>query len=292
LYPVIVEQAFRGVTEPTLMVHRANPTLRIEPGEPYLIAGMRSNNYLFPFPEMAHLVPVEEYVDAMRALPIAAAQREVRFFSSTTSGATVLGTLKDRLGAPLGGVRIEATAGTGVREAITTEDGSFTISGLESGRVTLKPLLHDELGVINTSALTFQIVERGCKTVRLTAALNGRLSGRIISATGKSLAGVELVLQQVDLQRQDPPGIEMVSPHGPRLARTSVRPNEDGTFQFSGQGPGSYLLSAHLEVRVNDGKVRRVSTFYPGTPDAALATPITIGKATEHNGFDFLVITE
>jgi hypothetical protein len=43
---------------------------------------------------------------------------------------------------------------------------------------------------------------------------------------------------------------------------------------------------------VNDGKVRRVSTFYPGTPDAALATPITIGKATEHNGFDFLVITE
>jgi hypothetical protein len=70
-----------------------------------------------------------------------------------------------------------------------------------------------------------------------------------------------------------------------------VRPNKDGTFEFSGQVPGSYVLSAGIE-RVENGKRRRLTTYFPGTPDWAAAVPIVIGKATQHAGFDFLVITE
>jgi hypothetical protein len=217
-----------------------------------------------PFMRALNLVPVDDYLDAVFATPVASAQRDLQFFTSTASGATILGTLQTRTNAPLAGVRIEITSPAGVREAITTEDGSFMASGIGSGRLTLKPFLNDDLGVVNTSALTFEIVEGGCKTVRLTAALNGRVSGRIISATGKSLAGVEIVLQS-------------------ELSRTTARPSEDGTFQFSGQIPGSYLLSAHLDT---------ITTFYPGVPDAASATPIIIGRATQHDGFDFLVMTE
>ena len=286
LFPVIVEQAFRGVTEPTLMLRSLNPSLRMEPGERYLITGIRTTNMLPPFLKTVSLVPVDDYVDAASATAVASAQQELRFFAATARGGTILGTLEDRAGAPLAGVRIEVRAGTGVRETITREDGSFTASGIESGRVTIKPFLNDDLGVVNASALTFQIVERGCKTVRLTAALNGRLSGRIISATGKSLAFVEVNLQQVDLQRLAG-GLWFDR----NLPRTSVRPSEDGTFQFSGQIPGSYLLSAYVETVV-DGKVRHVTTFYPGTPDPTTAAPITIGRATQHDGFDFFVMNE
>jgi len=285
LFPVIVEQAFRGVTEPTLMLRRTNTALRMEPGERYLITGTRTTNMLPAF-KMLNLAPVDDYVDAASATAVASAQQELRFFAATAPGGTILGTLEDRAGAPLAGVRIEVRGGIGVRETITREDGSFTASGIESGRVTIKPFLNDDLGVVNASALTFQIVERGCKTVRLTAALNGRLSGRIISATGKSLAFVEVNLQQVDLQRLAG-GLWFDR----NLPRTSVRPSEDGTFQFSGQIPGSYLLSAYVETVV-DGKVRHVTTFYPGTPDALTAAPITIGRATQHDGFDFFVMNE
>jgi hypothetical protein len=285
LFPVIVEQAFRGVTEPTLMLRRTNTALRMEPGERYLITGTRTTNMLPAF-KMLNLAPVDDYVDAASATAVASAQQELRFFAATAPGGTILGTLEDRAGAPLAGVRIEVRGGIGVRETITREDGSFTASGIESGRVTIKPFLNDDLGVVNASALTFQIVERGCKTVRLTAALNGRLSGRIISATGKSLAFVEVSLQQVDLQRLAG-GLWFDR----NLPRTSVRPSEDGTFQFSGQIPGSYLLSAYVETVV-DGKVRHVTTFYPGTPDPTTAAPITIGRATQHDGFDFFVMNE
>ena len=285
LFPVIVEQAFRGVTEPTLMLRRADTALRMEPGERYLITGTRTTSILPAF-KMLNLAPVDDYVDAASATAVASAQQELRFFAATAPGGTILGTLEDRAGAPLAGVRIEVRGGIGVRETITREDGSFTASGIESGRVTIKPFLNDDLGVVNASALTFQIVERGCKTVRLTAALNGRLSGRIISATGKSLAFVEVSLQQVDLQR-----LAGGSWFDRNLPRTSVRPGEDGTFQFSGQIPGSYLLSAYVETVV-DGKVRHVTTFYPGTPDALTAAPITIGRATQYDGFDFFVMTD
>jgi hypothetical protein len=285
LFPVIVEQAFRGVTEPTLMLRRADTALRMEPGERYLITGTRTTSILPAF-KMLNLAPVDDYVDAASATAVASAQQELRFFAATAPGGTILGTLEDRAGAPLAGVRIEVRGGIGVRETITREDGSFTASGIESGRVTIKPFLNDDLGVVNASALTFQIVERGCKTVRLTAALNGRLSGRIISATGKSLAFVEVSLQQVDLQRLAG-GLWFDR----NLPRTSVRPSEDGTFQFSGQIPGSYLLSAYVETVV-DGKVRHVTTFYPGTPDALTAAPITIGRATQYDGFDFFVMTD
>jgi hypothetical protein len=46
LFPVIVEQAFRGVTEPTLMLRSLNPSLRMEPGERYLITGIRTTKHV------------------------------------------------------------------------------------------------------------------------------------------------------------------------------------------------------------------------------------------------------
>jgi len=165
---------------------------------------------------------------------------------------------------------------------MTRADGSFVVSGIESGRLEIRPLLHEDLTVVNRSALTFQVGKGGCKTVRLTAALNGRLRGRIIGTTDNSLDGVELVLQGLDSSGRV---------GGSHYPSTTVRPNDDGTFEFSGQSPGSYVLSARF-VRVEDGKRRYLITYFPGTPDVAAAVPIIIGRATQHDGFDFLVTTE
>jgi hypothetical protein len=234
LVPVSVERAFRGATEPTLMLRRADPAMKMEPGELYLISGYRSKNLIPPFPEMADLGNLDEYVDAARITPVALAQHALQFLASTVSGATIMGTLRmhsygELAGDPLTGIQIAVSSGTHVVETMTRPDGSFIVSGIESGRLEIRPLLHDDLAVVNKSALTLQIGEGGCKSVNLTAGQNGRLRGRIFSATGTSLNGVTLALQGVDSSGR------MGGSHSPRI---SVRPNEDGTFAFSGVPQG------------------------------------------------------
>ena len=287
LIPVSVEQAFRGVTESTMMLHRMDPSMTLEPGELYLISGMRSKILIPHFPEMPDLGGVIEYVDPARVTPVALARRDLQFLASTASGATVIGTLQmhswgDGPSDPMAGVRIVVSSGTRAVETTTRADGSFIVSGIGPGRLEIRPILRGDLTVDNRAALTFQIEEGGCHAVQLTAALNGRLRGRILSATGNSLKGVEVVLYGMDSSGG------LGSSNRPRI---SVRPNEDGTFEFYGVPPGSYLLSAGLE-KMEDGKRRYLNTFFPGTSDVTAAVPVVIGKATQHDGFDFLVTTE
>jgi len=284
--PVSVERAFRGVTEPTVMVLQKS-RVRMEPGELYLIGGGRSNNLMPPFPEMSDLVTFVDYVETQQVTPVAAAQQELALLASPAPGATIVGELRmqtysDGMRLPLGAVRIVVSSGTDLVETTTTEDGSFALSGIAPGLLDIMPLLPEDLTIVNKSALTVQVEERGCAALPLTAELNGRLRGRIISATGNSLEGVQLVLHAVDSSGH---------PRGSRSPRTTVRPDEDGRFEFSGQPPGSYVLSVWVET-IADGTRRYLTTFYPGTHDLAAAAPIVIGRATQHDGFDFLVTTE
>jgi hypothetical protein len=103
---------------------------------------------------------------------------------------------------------------------------------------------------------------------------------------GTSLEGVELFLDGGISSAG--PGLISMTHHAPR---SNVRPNEDGTFEFSAVFPGSYVLYARLE-RMTDGKTRYLTTYFPGTPDLASARPIVVGRATLHDGFDFQVTTE
>jgi hypothetical protein len=178
--------------------------------------------------------------------------------------------------------RFVAKITTPLSAQMTGPDGSFIVSGLESGRLEIRPLLHGDLTVVNKSVLTIQVGEGGCKRVYLTAALNGRLSGRISSTTSTALGGVTLALQGVDSSGRT---------GGSDSPRISVQPNDDGTFAFSGVPPGSYVLSAGLQ-RIEEGRKRYLTTFFPGTPDEAAAVRIIIGRATKHEGFDFLVASE
>ena len=43
---------------------------------------------------------------------------------------------------------------------------------------------------------------------------------------------------------------------------------------------------------MENGKERYEVTYYPGTTNIADAREIVIGRATQHDGFDFLVKTE
>ena len=285
--PIHVERVLHGVVEPTVMLLLPNMSTTLESAASYLISGGRSKDGLAPFPEMSQTFSLSEYIRPYRVFPVETMQHELEWLSSNGGRATILGTLhmqsfSDVQGAAISGVRIVVTSGTQRLESTTGSDGGFTVSGVEPGRVTLSPLLERDLTVVNPSALTFQLKNTTCKMVWLSVAVNGRLRGRISSAPGILPSQVELVLQTYH------PGEMGRSSHEPI---TTIHPNEDGTYEFAGQGAGSYMLSAHV-TKVEDGKTRHFTTFFPGTPDPAAAAPIVIGNATLHEGFDFTVLTE
>ena len=285
--PLAVVRAFRGVPEATLML-LVRPNLPpIQPGEEYLIFGARSKQLIPPFAEMGDITSLADYVEARHVVPAASAQQGLQFLASTASGATVMGTLRmhsfgDGVPPALGGVSVLVSSGGQVVETTTREDGGFVASGLRAGTLEIKPALASELTIVPETAQTVSVPEGGCAHVELRAAINGRVRGRIVSATGAALDTVHLRLSFVRADRR------MWGSHDPHF---ETRARADGSFEFSGVSAGDYLLSASVE-KMEDGKTRRVATYYPGTDDLDAATPLTVGKATLHDGFDFVVRME
>jgi hypothetical protein len=273
--PFQVVRPFRGVSEPTLLLHARPHLPSIQPGEEYLISGVRSNQLIPPFPEMGDLASVASYVEAQEVVSAASSRQRLQFLESTVSGATVMGTLRMHSfgsGRPpaLAGVRVLVSSGAQVVAATTREDGGFVAYGLQEGEIEITPVLSPDLTIVSKYPQKVLVRKGGCATVGFSAALNGRVRGRIVTATGAALNTVQLTLGTMHADRR-------TSGSHDAVFRTSARP--DGTFEFSGVSAGTYLLSA--------GK-----TFFPGTDDIDAATPIVVGKATQHDGFDFVVRSE
>jgi hypothetical protein len=295
--PVQVERALRGVIEGAVMLFWRDPSIVVTPGELFLIYGRRSRDLIPPFPEMSD-IPFAEYVEITGAVPAASAQRALLFLTSTSSGSTILGTLTRHsyggVGQPLPGIRIEVVTQTQTFETATSDDGSFAASSLRPGRLEIRAFLPKDLTIINKAELVKDVLA-GCSTVELTADLNGRVRGRVVNAWGGAVKGITVHLSGVDptafaeLQsRHANENLAISQSHAPRL-QTHAR--EDGTYEFTGVPPGSYVLSAGVEQVVN-GKRQYIATFFPGAERFVGATLVVVGTATEHDGFDFVVKTE
>jgi hypothetical protein len=182
----------------------------------------------------------------------------------------------------LGGVRVLVSSGARVLEATTHEDGGFVASGLDAGEIEIRPVLSPDLTIVYRDPQKVLVRKGGCATVQLNAAVNGRVRGRIFIATGVSLDTVKLTLRIMHADRR------MAGSHD-AVFTTSAQ--QDGTFELSGVSAGTYLLTARVQ-NINGDRTPVGTTFFPGTDDVEAATPIVVGKATQHDGFDFVVRTE
>jgi hypothetical protein len=190
---------------------------------------------------------------------------------------------------PLSGVRILVSSNGQEVETVTQKDGSFAAFGIPPGRVQIHPVLPPHLTIFNKSALTRELRAGACTQVDLTAAVNGRVRGRVIGASNRSIKDATIHLSSIDITRfRLDPTVHYTSSHAPRL---SVRVAEDGSFELLGVPAGTYLLLASVPKLV-DGKEIRVTTYYPGSSEQSGATPLEVGEATEHEGFDFVVRLE
>jgi hypothetical protein len=282
--PFAVTRPIRGVKETTVML-LARPHLpEMQPGEEYVVTGTRSRQLIPPFPEMGDITTLADYVDGV--VTLATAQKQAEFLAATAPGGTVTGTLMmhspggGEMPAPLPNIRIRVSSGGRVVETMTRDDGSFLASGVGPGFVEVTAALSPDLTIVERPTYKQHVCDSERTNVHLRAAVNGRVRGRIISATGDSLGNVALHLRVARDNRH------AVYSHDRQFGTTA---RQDGTFEFSGVSAGTYLLSAW--VPKPDGKSHSV-TYFRGTDDLDAATPIDVGKATLHEGFDFIVRTE
>lgn len=282
--PLVVTRPIRGVKESMLMLHARPHLPSMQQGEEYLVYGDRSRQLIPPFPEMGDIASLADYVEG-RVAHVSTVQTDLQFLSATASVTTVMGTLRmhsfgDGRPPALSDVRIFVSSGGQVVETTTREDGSFVASGISPGELDITAALTPDLTLVDRPTHKPHVRNGGCVIVNLQARVNGRVRGRIISSTGVSLDTVELQLRVARENRRT------IGSHDPRFDTTA---RADGTFEFTGVSAGSYFLSAWIQKPV--GTSRDV-TYFPGTNDLDAAIPIVVGKATLHEGFDFIVKTE
>ena len=296
--PVQVERVLRGEPLQTFLAHMADPHMRLEPDRVYLMRGYRSKD-LIPLPEMTD-VALSEYVETISVSTGSAARREADFLAATASGGTLLGQLTVGLSVgggyvmngsstgrqSLRGTRVAVSSGSWQAEALTDDEGRFALTGIPSGRLSLLPLLPAETVVIDRASSSLEAREGSCQVVRLQASLNGRVRGRIVNAPAIALDAVALSLDAGISSAG--PGLVSMTDHA---LRSDTRPNPDGTFEFVGVSPGTYVLTATY-TRDTGSAPHRLVTYFPGTSDLAEALRIDVGRATQHDGLDFAIATE
>jgi hypothetical protein len=185
---------------------------------------------------------------------------------------------------PLPGVKIKVQEVGGKRKiynAVTDEDGNYELI-VPAGRYRIVPAIpaYAAFGYINADAFTVR--DRGCVEESFSLENKSQISGRVIDADGKpvaggkSLTGVRLELFSADLTGK------------PTLFEedgyASIK--EDGTFTINNIPAGKYTLSVNYAM--SPGEDNSFPTvFYPGSPVRSGAKIFEVGLGQNIGGIVF-----
>jgi hypothetical protein len=281
LTPMTVAEIFRGSPPAESFVTLRNDAV-MEPGKAYLFFG---DDMFAPFGLNIHgtHLPPKEATEAEDELQFLRAST-TRAGTGVIYGALDLESASDREQlAALAGVSIRITAPGYVGRATTNENGIFIATDVAPGRLTLTPLLPDQFGVVNRSALNVNLENDGCVPINLRAALNGRVRGRVVGADGEPRPQLPMQLEMIESVWYRSNGTD---------ARLRVMTDENGNFEFTAIPPGRYLLGHQISYEsdfVTQEDRERQKTYYPGTSERSAAVPIVVGNATQHDGFNFTI---
>ncbi|MEZ5316514.1 MAG: carboxypeptidase-like regulatory domain-containing protein [Vicinamibacterales bacterium] len=215
-------------------------------------------------------------------------------------------------------VTLSAGDGSDARSLVTDDDGRFAFRGLPAGRYTLtadKPAyLRNSFGARRPGrpGTSIALAEAQQLTgVRVVLPRGAVITGTLRLATGEPLADTQVVAIPIAQAEA-----------GGRLVTAGEFTSDDrGVYRIFGLAPGDYLVGAlpsvgrgEIEVRARsyDEVVRELAqpggrpalpaaraaaaqearmvgytpTYYPGTPVASVATPVTVGLGEEREGVD------
>ncbi|MGN8551513.1 UNVERIFIED_CONTAM: carboxypeptidase regulatory-like domain-containing protein [Microbacterium sp. SLM126] len=257
----------------------------------YAVRGLPEGQHLVRF-EGSDDVLAEWWDDARKkgeATPIAvAAGTEVAGISPQLAAAGgVDGVVTDLAGEPISGVEVRVTsAGSltpfdgGERNAVTAEDGSYSVRGLPAGDHTVyfstadasKSVIGEWWDDAQTrTSSTSVVVQEGSMTSGISPQLaeGGQISGSVVAGDAAAFPNYAV---QAYFEN------EAVS------ARSYVQ-TEDGAFTVRGLRPGSYTL----RFTGFDASDERLVEWWDGALDRASATPVPVTVGTPVSGIDVVL---
>jgi len=158
----------------------------------------------------------------------------------------------------------------------TTVARHFTASGLPPGLYRASVALPGDLASVKEPQPIVDVRSGGCASLLLGVVPNGRIRGIM-----KTVAGQPARFQSVALMRGP------LMPHGSDGYIEQIDTDAEGRFVIAGVPPGTYAIG-RLSANV-DGVVYP-SVYYPGTFDRQAAMAIVVGRSTEYDIGEFLVL--
>ena len=278
-----VERAYKGIDKNQVEVFtgdgRMDCGFPFEVGERYLVYANNYNDVLSTSYCMRthNLSRAKEDIDYIEGLP------------SMPDGVTIFGNI-----AKIGrfsyvtkpivnlGIKIEGPD-SGRTESLRTDGkGNFKIQGIPAGIYLVNPLLPKETSFYaygrDDNNLAYRVSNRGCLQIDFAAYFEGKIQGRVLSATGKNVAGYDVQLISADYEFKN--STDMAA-----LLTWDVS-EANGSFMFEGVPPGRYKLGIGIggapDVFLKKGRI-----FYPGTVDPKKAKIITVGDGPTTIEADF-----
>ena len=173
----------------------------------------------------------------------------------------------------------------------TNADGVFEIRDVPNGRWAVQARKEGYVAAPIASMPLIDTVGGGSVSVpdvRLDR--GGAISGRVLDARGNAISGVMVLAVQM---RRLPNGTIQAGGSG-----SGSQTNDLGEYRLSGLAPGEHYVAAQPPPRPMGiglfattaqapATSTYVATFFPGTPDAAIASAVTVARGGTTSAIDF-----
>jgi hypothetical protein len=272
-----VEETFRGVqgttTEVITGLGGGDCGIGFKRGERYLV-------YTYTNPEDKKLYT--SICSRTRLLSDASEDLQyIRGLASTAPGGLIYGAAQ-RYRRDVNGGRPEAMAGIKLSidggekhvETITDLKGQFSVGGLPGGVYKVNISLPQGL-MSSPSEQEIRVADRGCAMVHFSVVSDGRLSGRVLDASGQPFQKAEITLCDPNEKRY-------------RLSLDTVYTDENGRYEFKAISPGRYALGIRFDGLTNQNSPFPLA-YYPGVDNIDQATIVSIGDGERIEKYDLVL---
>jgi hypothetical protein len=174
---------------------------------------------------------------------------------------------------PVEGVKITIQGQSKRIEVVTDSKGQYKASGLPPGTYKLKIKPPEGLSIYNPESET-TVSDRGCAEVGFWVEPDTQITGKVSDLQSKPISNLLIELVPV-------------KPASNSSYPQFIRTDNDGRYEIKLVKPGRYLLGVRIFGSAGSTYVPYPRTYYPGVPDEARATIITIAEGQVINDVDW-----